>query len=190
MCLNNVGERKIATEDIVCYKRLKVTKRLNPDVPHRSAFTGIINTKSCKGKISWEEDRAYFCTNNSHMDGERCKNRLRYRYSWRVDDAVASIIVDGKEQLLSAYITPYKNADVEIGKEYTSDLIRIVASHEVHIGIHSFERLIDAHFDSSDIDRDAFAECIIPKGSEYYKGVFNSSVSYASNKIKYVELCV
>lgn len=35
---------------------------------------------------------------------------------------------------------------------------------------------------------DVVTKCIIPKGSKYYIGEFNNTISYASDTLKYVQI--
>lgn len=185
MCLEVTrgSNDQVAEKDITVYKHL-----LPKDTPfitgteHGANFTAIIMDHSCEGKISIQDGKFYFCHNNSSCMGNICSEKFGYRYSWVMDEAVKSVMINGKplsqkEQL----VTPYREIIVEIGETYTSELIN--ENSEVKIGIHSFENLKDAFADSSRYS--IFAECIIPKGSRYYKGTFLNMPSYASTAIKY-----
>lgn len=72
---------------------------------------------------------------------------------------------------------------VKMGETYESKLIKEIGAF-VNVGIHSFESLNSAKCDG----KGKYVKCIIPKGSHYYEGDFNDFVSYASDKLTYVEL--
>ena len=184
MCLVKCGERLVAEEDIVCYKWLEVKSSItyNPDL-HDKEFIGNIQGIICSGKIVIYNDCTFFCTNNPELDGCECDDRLDYLYSWEFDQFVLSIIVDGKEILDIIYKTPYQNAIIEIGETYQSEL-EINELIEVHIGLHSFAKLTDAINNGDGV----YVKCIIPKGSHYFIGDFFDSISYASDKITYLEI--
>lgn len=82
--------------------------------------------------------------------------------------------------------TPYRFTSVSIGETYKSDLIK--EHNSVDFGLHSFKHLIDAVLDGESEGSHVVVKCIIPRGSWYYKGIFFSKTSYASNRIKYVEI--
>jgi hypothetical protein len=190
MCLsleNNKTRAKIAKEDIIVYKMLECDYKFNSDkIKHGDSFIGAINNTKCKGKISIGSDkRLFFCTNNRFLSGTDADDKLGYKYSWVMDRAVTKIIVN-KEDICANktphYVTYFQEAEVEIGKTYTSKLIK--EDEEVNEGLHSFGKLEDAKTFTSFV-----AKCIIPKGSRYYEGIFECSyLSYASNKITYLEL--
>ena len=79
------------------------------------------------------------------------------------------------------YQTFYQGFKVEMGETYTSELEKIDDSIEK--GLHSFETMEGAKSVSYIV-----AKCIIPKGSRYYEGIFNRDVSYASDKLTYIEI--
>lgn len=84
--------------------------------------------------------------------------------------------------------TPYQDVQVRIGETYESDLIK---NHfnEIEIGLHSFAELAAAQEKARDYSSDVIVvECVIPKWSWYYKGIFCNYYSYASNKLKYVKI--
>jgi hypothetical protein len=188
MCLkvNENAKRQTAKEDIVCYKRLRECKNI-VDLStsnYGDDFEGFIRGSICSGKISIVNNRYYFCTNASNLDGNYCEDKLNFQYSWELDESVEKIIINGIElPKKDFYITPYRNVNIEIGETYTSKLEKPLF-YEINIGIHSFCDLIDAKNDGGDV----YAKCIIPKGSEYYEGTFCDCSSYASNTIKYLEL--
>jgi len=185
MCLSNISKRKIATEDIVCYKRLVIGNLDLSTVKHGDSFTGVINNTQCEGKISISNKGTYFCTNDYNLDGNHTDDKLGYNYSWLYDMCVQSITINGKELLKGRYETPYKHFSITIGNTYTSELED--EQEEINVGLHSFITLEDAKNDSSE-STDVFCKCIIPKDSEYYEGTFGDAKSYASNKLTYVEL--
>lgn len=184
MCLTLRSEATLqtATEDIVVYKHIKPTI-VKKDFKSGKEFTGIINGEKCSGRISIYNGEIYLCTNNA--DGLTIPKKYGYIYSWRLDDAVSSVVVDGVEMFKRDNLkTTYQNANVKIGKTYKSELKR--EPLEINVGLHSFKNLDDAKRDAYNIC--IFAKCIIPKGSKYYIGFYKSYTSYASNKLKYVDI--
>ena len=185
MCLhiNADAEKQIATEDIICYKRVVS----NIKTKKGKSFTGMIRGIECEGKIQVEHNCVYFCTNELALDGTSCDNLLGYRYSWSFDSNVQSIIIDGVDIICStesfSFLTPYQLAIVKLGKTYTSALLRELDT-AIEIGLHSFANYEDAKNNGSGV----VVKCIIPKGAEYYEGTFDRSKSYASNRLKYVEI--
>lgn len=79
--------------------------------------------------------------------------------------------------------TYYRDVPIKLGKQYRSKLVYDYG--EVEIGLHSLSSKEEARrlFNHAIV-----VKCIIPKGSRYYVGTFGSSRSYASNKIKYLEI--
>ena len=181
----------IAENDIIVYKAIDKTIAItvsNPsEMKHGDLFEGIINGIKCKGKISINYDSyIYLCSNYKGVDGNDAKDKLGYKYSWMMDEAVQKIIINGELVFLRevvGYQTPYQKAKVKIGETYTSKLIK--AYDSIGKGLHSFESIDTARKNSND---DIVAKCIIPKGSEYYKGTFNDNISYASDTLTYVEI--
>ena len=88
-------------------------------------------------------------------------------------------------------LTPYREVKVEIGETYKSNLIKVNGIQPVvNIGIHSFARKRAAKKDYINYgDGDIIIKCIIPAGSTYYTGMFLGKKSYASDTLKYVEIC-
>jgi len=190
MCLERISERKVATEDIVCYKYIRERMALENKLKHGDSFTGKIKGINCQGKVSINEvGEVYFCTNDYILDGIDADDKLEYSYSWAMDDSVEEIRVNGENALRPGYVTPYKNAVAEIGAVYYSEIT--VKGNEIHRALHSFKHLSDAA-----IFRDAnyispimrLVECVIPKGSVYYEGTFAIYQGYASDTLKYVKL--
>jgi hypothetical protein len=80
---------------------------------------------------------------------------------------------------------------VEIGKTYESDLEgHLYDENTIGKGLHSFYNISDCEEDSLREESDMIVECIIPKGASYHEGIFDIFPSYASNKLKYVKICV
>jgi hypothetical protein len=100
---------------------------------------------------------------------------------------------DGDENY---YLTPYRKYVVGIGHSFCSD-ISFLDEFTIEQGLHSFKFkkscIADAKVEIVSIrnrnkSNYAICKCVIPKGSIYYKGLFGTEPSYASNKIKYVEI--
>lgn len=199
MCLNLKRKDikpRIAEDDIIVYKGLRSEYiRSYSDnrskIKHGASFTGIIKSNGredieCEGKISIDDTTIFFCTNNRELDGNDTTNKLGYNYSWELDNNVVKIIIDDEVVLLAEfkrYLTPYQMVEIEIGKTYTSELEKI--DYSVEKGLHSFEKIEDL---KNLYGSDSTAKCIIPKGSTYYIGEFNGRISYASDKLTYVEI--
>jgi hypothetical protein len=197
MCLELKSESvkaKIAKNDIVVYKFLKVIK-LNSEF-HGKKFTGIIDGFTVKGKISISGD-VFFCTDDVRLNGAKADDKLGYKYSWAIDSRVKSIEVDGVEIIINGFVlnnakvltilTPYQDVEIKIGETYKYELIK--NGLLVEDGIHSLENLKDAFYCASLYKNRIVAKCIIPKGSKYYIGEYsNSYISYASDTLKYVEI--
>lgn len=185
MCLENVSERFVALEDIPCYKRLKKSSRISlGEVKHGDSFEGIINEVAAVGKISIEESDIYFCT-NTHR-GRTCKEKFGFKHSWINDSYVEVITVNGKTIITPSFRTPYRFAPIEIGNTYES-ILEKPKSRAIEIGLHTFKFSGDAISDM-DSPKEVIVRCIIPKGSTYYEGDFGGSISYASDKLQYVEI--
>lgn len=190
MCLSLYGnqEPEIANEDIICYKHL-ITKTVVNKKLHGKPFTGVINNVDVEGVIFIENDCMYFLTNNPVLDGTTPITldyvSYGYKYSWCDDPNVKSIVVDGKT-LEKYMLTPYRKAIVKIGETYTSKLEK--ESNTISRGLHTFKYECNAVDDARvRVFHATIVKCIIPKGAVYYTGQFGGCVSYASNKLKYVE---
>jgi hypothetical protein len=186
MCLTLKSDKtrvKTAKSDIVVYKKLKKGSLIPAfflSLKDGEEFSGIIKSISCNGKISIENNYAYFCTNELSLDGNSCDNKQGYKYSWALDEDVKLIktsTVELKNGDLYNIITPYEDFIVEEGATYNSPLIKI--GNEIFEGLHTFKENPNSSI---------WAECIIPKGSKYYEGEFNDKVSYASDTLKYVKI--
>lgn len=199
MCLkleSNKVKSRIAEDDIIVYKALTSEYTLNysnnqSKIKHGASFTGIIkgfgreNIK-CEGKISIYDTTIFFCTNNEKLNGNYAPDKLGYNYSWALDLNIIKIIIDDEVVIFSvikAYLTPYQKVKIEIGKTYTSDLEKI--DDIIERGLHSFEKIDDVDILCG---TDSTAKCVIPKGSAYYIGEFHGRVSYASDKLTYLEI--
>lgn len=180
MCLRLESEKtrvQIAKEDIVCYKELKEVEYLDlSSLEDGQKFTGVIKNIPCQGAISIENDRIFFCTDDERLEGLSCRDKKGYRFSWVEDERVTEINGIPRIPRLE---TPYRGFPVEIDNTYTSILNKI--SNVVEEGLHSYCNL-------ESIEGEIVARCIIPKGSKYYKGIFEGYQSYASDTLKYVEL--
>lgn len=186
MCLENISEKCVAEEDIVCYKYLKVESqpKLNFVPKNGATFEGRINRIDCTGRITRENGRIYFCTNEYDIDGENCKKKWGYKYSWELDKYVTLITIDGKiliDHEKNQFITPYQDVIVEMGKTYRSK-IKVSRWNEIEQALHSY---VDIPVDE---DFPYIAKCIIPEGATYYEGTFDGKRSYASNKLKYINI--
>lgn len=191
MCLTLIDDKKYQAEkDIVVYKQLRKIKTLDSSVKSGDKFIGKIQGNcdyliECKGEIYIERDNIYFCTNNPNLNGQEPAYKLHnYDYYWIMDTNVMEVIINGKDCFTFGYETPYQNFKVKIGETYSSGLIKV--EDEVHIGLHSFADLKDIEY--SIYTTRIVAKCIIPKDSFYYKGKFGGVLSYASDKLTYVEI--
>lgn len=186
MCLQLSSEKtrmNKATKDIVCYKRLDVYEKLITKYPDGTAFKGVIKGIKCKGHLTVEDEKLYFCTNDSALDGSDCDDKKGYKYSWVFDDKVTEINGEAPV-LITVYKTIYQNFTVKIGETYTSPLEKMYDT--VHVGFHSYANIRDTQ--RSILGDEVIAKCIIPKGASYYKGIYDGYTSYASDILTYVEL--
>ncbi len=93
------------------------------------------------------------------------------------------------------YVTLFQRSNVSIGSTYESEFF--IYRNNVEEGLHSIADKIDTEMmingyniciDQSEILSIFIVKCIIPKGTEYYVGLFDELKSYASAMIKYVEI--
>lgn len=98
------------------------------------------------------------------------------------------------------YVTPYRHAEINIGETYDSDITKY--GRNVERGLHSFVNITDCFDNSRWVDKSFYSssqrkvievkpvlvECVIPRGSRYYKGKFDGRESYTSNKLRYVRI--
>jgi hypothetical protein len=90
-------------------------------------------------------------------------------------------------QLKDCFRTPYRDCLVKIGDIVTSDLVK--SDDEIEVGIHSFVNKNDCiNFGIRDRKNIIVVECIIPKFTKYYKGIFGKRLSIASKKLIYKEI--
>ena len=102
------------------------------------------------------------------------------------------------EQMNGAeYLSPYRHAPYDIGKRYESTLdipkksYSMDDDYSVHNGLHTFSELSDAIMIRNLTNKNfgpVVVECRIPKGAEFYSGIFEniytgSAKSYASNSL-------
>lgn len=194
MCLTTKQKKpELAKRNIKVYKHLgllSATNRFTKEITSKHdgwEFRGFIKNTNVSGKVSIE-DRLYFCTNVRLLNGVTCNDKKGYTYSWVMDDKVQYIELKNPkaEKFIPftppiEYVTPYFGFRVKIPGSYTSKLI--LHGDEVNIGLHSF-----ADKNSCILHSEFVVECIIPKGSYYYKGTYDGSVSYASDKLEYIKL--
>ena len=99
------------------------------------------------------------------------------------------IIINSDGDLL----TPFRYAKIKIGEQYRSRLRKynLWIDARIEDGLHSVSSVESArnidHYCALE-GKEVIVECIIPKFSIYYKGMFNDFISYASNKLKYIEI--
>ncbi len=193
MCLYVDSARLIAKENITVYKVLEKISILTTDdsIP----FTGIISNKEVTGiavnktsaDVSDHHRRLFFLTNDPDLNGSKCKGLYltKYAFSWVLDHRVSKDILNSLP-LIDIYITPYQKQKVEIGQIVTSHLQTPDQRNAIEIGIHSFGTLEGCkHFKDY---LSVIVRCIIPKGSEYYIGMFGGEISYASTVLIYEEI--
>lgn len=186
MCLEKISKRKIATKDIVCYKKLTIVANFKDSVElikDNDEFEAIICGNICNGMINKENREIYLCTNEPEANGNMGSTTKGFEYSWYLDEDVTSLVIDGKELITVTLKTPYQHSPITIGKTYISELI--VEGDGIYVGLHSFAKLIDAKNDGD--KKYVFVKYIIPKNSNYFTGRFNNVKSYASDKLTYVK---
>jgi hypothetical protein len=185
MCLllTNKKRKQTAKEDIVCYKGLITSYEFISFPVHGIEFHGIIKGIACKGKISIEGERIFFCTNSYELNGAHCADTFEYDYSFTMESRVTSVIINGREQIEKFLLTPYKEARITIGETYSSVLKK--DEDAIYQALHSFANLADTR---EEIEEGIYVKCIIPKGAKYYEGEFDGCPSYASDKLTYVEI--
>lgn len=203
MCLDieETSRKRTATKDISVVKVLLI-KRSLPEKALSTSLSGkectvTIKKRTFKGKLFVSEgNQEWICHNINYLNGSKSPNKFGYKYSWFIDSNVTSLIIDGVEYYKDMLRTIYRNMPIEIGEEYTSELRRNISrfgNHKIQKGLHSFD---ESEFDivQEAYNKDygpqylKFVKCIIPKGAEYYKGVFKDKVSYASDRLKYIKI--
>lgn len=178
MCLKVTSPRLIAKKDIICYKRILMLQVFNEELIQNNykeaeEFSGEINNIQCHGKIHYEDNYVFFCTDEIKLNGSSCSDKLGYRYSWILDYNVTKLNKFSDPVL--EYYTPYQAMNIKIGETYVGKLEEPNNGNEINIGFHAYTIKI----------RGCNVKCIIPKGSEYYLGIYNEIVS---NCIMYKEL--
>ena len=205
MCLSflTTEEPLTASSDKTVYKWLtkrlninKINEYLEKTQPDQNLLTCTVTlafgTVKVPGYLYKCDDYFFILHNDSRFIGSLPKvtpRQVQFSYSWALDFYVREIKCEDITFTNDFLITPFQQFPVEIGQTYKSSLNKIGGS--VHLGLHSFVFLEDAEKNSKKGTGDTIlVECIIPKGAEYYVGVFDNSVSIASNQLKYVKLCV
>jgi len=64
-------------------------------------FSGIIDGKSCIGKVQLKDRTFYLCQNV--QDGSRCEDRFQFKYSWQVNDGKTENLVNNSIENLKIY---------------------------------------------------------------------------------------
>lgn len=197
MCLTKLTSENplIAKKDIIVYKKIKEKYAIIPELKdllkNGDKCKAIICGIDVNGKIFKEGNRTIIYHNNSQLNGNiRHSGKWNYKYSFTVCSVVSSLIVDKKEFINIFYHTPYRDVIIEIGKEYTSELRLLKRSCDtssvITEGLHSFIQKPNIK------EGEYLVKCIIPKGSKYYKGIFEldpySFDSIASDKLKYIKI--
>jgi len=189
MCLSNISKKHTAKKDIICYKVVINTIYSSSDLAKKfksgDSFTCKIKNINAEGKIFINCSNVYLCTNNVNFNGIGL-NKYGYEYSWKFDDNVSDIIINGIVADCY-YSTPYMNQKVSLGEEYKSTILIDIYKNTISKALHSFKYKNDAMISCYDCGG-VIVECIIPKGSTYYVGEFNDKPSYASNKLKYIKI--
>ena len=85
------------------------------------------------------------------------------------------------------FITPYQHMVVKLGCTYESEF-SFNCDGDVEKGLHSFCNQARAQLNSQGCLGRLVVKCLIPKGSRYYIGWYGTAVSYASDKLTYVEI--
>lgn len=186
MCLELKPEAKLQTanKNITVYKRLHESNNISTkNLKSGMTFKSVIKNIKCNGKICIRSNFVYFCTNDKRLNGSNCENRQGYMYSWIFDNRVnISKTTINDKPIHLFYETPYQRMKVDIGEIYHTKLKKY--NDEIYEGFHSFKYIKDAEEDGIG----HIAKCVIPKGSKYYIGTFDGSVSYASDFIKYIKI--
>lgn len=111
------------------------------------------------------------------------------------------------------FISPYQTFEYELGKEYSSNLQVHTFDYDLafdYADVNAIERVVEEGFHtipSEEVARKivkykntlhsykrdnrkpyVVVKCIIPKGASYYTGMWQYNQSYASNKLKVVEV--
>ena len=196
MCLKNVTTKDplIAKKDITVYKIVNENYFIIPELKNLlktgDKCKAIIDGIEINGKIFKSGRSIFIGHNNSNLQINIFKTRkLNYKYSFIIGATgtrVTSLIVNKQEFINIFYHTPYVKTIIELGKEYTSELYLFELLNIVEKGLHSFIQKPNIK------EGEYLVKCIIPKGSKYYKGIFEidsySFDSIASDKLKYIKI--
>ena len=196
MCLdleNANTKSKIAEEDIVVYKRLIEVDFPKPGY-HGKEFTAQLYGHKCSGVISEQDGDTYFCMNANYIGRLKVNEMFNYRTAYLPERglgwALKDIMVDRIPiETIKKLFTPYQYVKIEIGNTYNSVLKKVYMY--INEGLHSFKHLSDAIESGEGV----CVQCVIPKGSEYYEGIFivryggvGYAESYASDKLTYIKI--
>ena len=197
MCLTKLTTKNplIAKKNITVYKIVRENYFIIPELKNLlkngNKCKAIIRGIDVNGKIFKDKNFIYIYHNNPNLNGSAyAKGKPNYKYSFIICSSIASLIVDKKEFMNIFYHTPYRNSIIEIGKEYTSELLLSKyykdKSDIITKGLHSFIQKPNIK------EGEYLVKCIIPKGSKYYKGCFDRDLdsldSIASDKLKYIKI--
>ena len=196
MCLKNITTKEplIAKKDITVYKIVNENYFIIPELKDllktSDKCKAIIDGIEINGKIFKSGRGIFICHNNSNLKINIFKtHKLNYKYSFIISamgTRVTSLIVNKQEFINIFYHTPYIKTIIELGKEYTSELYLYEFLNIVEKGLHSFIQKLNIK------EGEYLVKCIIPKGSKYYKGIFEidsySFDSIASDKLKYIKI--
>ena len=187
MCLERISEKKVADRDITVYKRLVMREAVDPRLNDKP-FSCKISSVLVEGKLSVEEGRLFFCSNDIRFNGREANDKKGFKYSWVLDLQVdqETLKVEGKNPKIiigELLATPYQGTLITLGKEYESEITFTNKNgcDVITKAIHSFRDQEDAWGDGIGF----VVECIIPEGTEYYEGLFHDVRSIASRKIVY-----
>ena len=178
MCATKCEGPFKAKEDIICYKDVTPLER---DSLNGRKFTAKLHGKTIEGVISYEGGSIFLCQNTNN--GCDCSNKHGYQYSWFLDASVTELVIEDFEP--TKFITPYRLCKVELGHLYRS---RVKPNTHpggpitIDVGLHSFVSPFRSGAFSVSV------ECIIPKGSTYYKGLFGVHPCYVSTRLKYIKV--
>lgn len=105
------------------------------------------------------------------------------------EDIVVYKILKYNRNIPNVLMTPYRDYVITVGSVYSS-IFSFDEDGDVERGLHSFKSLKTAIRES--FGYYAFprvvCKCTIPKGSKYYQGKFENSVSFASDTLVYNEI--
>lgn len=196
MCLKNITTKEplIAKKDITVYKIVNENYFIIPELKDLlktgDKCKAIVDEIEINGKIFKMGRGIFICHNNSNLKTNIFKtHKLNYKYSFIIGamgTCVTSLIVNKQEFINIFYHTPYIKTIIELGKKYTSELYLYEFLNLVEKGLHSFVQKPNIK------EGQYLVKCIIPKGSKYYKGIFEidsySFDSIASDKLKYIKI--